>query len=393
MKTNERTHDELTTQKEISCIICNGKLLKIADNLKTASSRADKLYPLAIYKCSNCDHVQKDVNAEYQRHLEDVYKSSYTLPGGGKKTNIVNGGVVCRESNIANYIAKFISNNSDVSVLDVGTGSGFLLKAFSEIHPSFKLAGFDITNEKEALIRMNGATNFYCDSLDKIEERFDLITLNHVAEHLPSPVTTLRQAAALLKPQGIILVIVPCFELVYSDFFFLEHCSHYTENSLNTLAAFSGLSIIDRMDGILGSIEIGFIAKDARRKPQVNPVEAIEWANSLPPYILDNKKQRNLGVFGLNGVGMWLGAMLKGEIAFFVDDDPAKQGNTFAECPIISVSDIPSGSLVMVAFNNPAASIKMCERLAPLRPDVEFLSTPTGQSSFLLSKQGSNFSQ
>ncbi|MFL9880041.1 methyltransferase domain-containing protein [Herbaspirillum rhizosphaerae] len=364
------------TQEKLSCIICKSKLLKIADNLRTASSRADKLYPLSIYKCSNCSHVQKDVNVEYQNHLEDVYKTSYTLPGGGKKTNIVNGNVVCRESNIANYLTKFIADKSDVSVLDVGTGSGYLLKAFSEIHPGFKLAGFDITNEKEALIRENGATNFYHESLERIEERFDVITLNHVAEHLPSPVETLRQATALLKPQGIILVIVPCFELVYSDFFFLEHCSHFTESSLNTLAAFSGLSIVDRMEGVLGSIEIGFIAKDAKRKPEVNPVSAIAWANALPPYILENKKQRTLGVFGLNGVGMWLGAMMKGDISFFVDDDPAKQGSTFAECPIISVTDIPTDSVVIVAFNNPSSSIKMSERLAKLRPDIEFISPP-----------------
>ena len=68
-------------------------------------------------------------------------------------------------------------------------------------------------------------------------------------------------------------------------------------------------------------------------------------------------RKEKIGIFGVNGAGMWLGAVLKGQLSFYVDEDPAKQG-TFAECPIIGVSEIPKDSVVIVAFNNPVASRK-----------------------------------
>jgi hypothetical protein len=63
-------------------------------------------------------------------------------------------------------------------------------------------------------------------------------------------------------------------------------------------------------------------------------------------------------------------------LSFYVDDDPAKQGTRFADCPIISVGEIPEGSVVIVAFNNPEASFKMCERLKQARPEIDFIAPP-----------------
>ena len=73
---------------------------------------------------------------------------------------------------------------------------------------------------------------------------------------------------------------------------------------------------------------------------------------------------------------MWLGTMLKGRLSFHVDDDPAKQGILFVECPIIGVGEIPEDSVVIVAFNNPEASFQMCERLKQTRPEINFVAPP-----------------
>jgi len=108
----------------------------------------------------------------------------------------------------------------------------------------------------------------------------------------------------------------------------------------------------------------------------VTPTEAIAWAQSLPDFIRGYGKERPIGIFGVNGAGMWLGAVLKGQLSFYVDEDPAKQGTEFAECPIIGVSEIPEDSVVIVAFNNPAASRSMCERLKRIRPEINFVAPP-----------------
>jgi len=357
------------------CLICGGPLSAIAENLYAGSSRADMPYPFTLFECSLCGHVQKDVGAKYQARLDEVYRVGYSLPGGGRKSNISGGKVVSREKTLARTLASLLKAKEG-AVLDVGTGTGYLLAAFAEELPRFDIVGHDLNNEKEEFIRANGATDFYAGSLENIPKTFDLITLNHVLEHLADPVTVLKQASALLKPDGYLAVVVPCFKSVYTDFFFLEHCSHFTERSLNVVSALAGLSIVDRLEGKLGRIEIGFVARRSEKAGSASPLEAIEWSQSLPEFVRGLGHRGKIGVFGLNGAGMWLGVMLKGELSFYVDEDPAKQGATFAGCPIIGVADIPDGSVVVVAFNNPEASGKMCERLKALRPEIDFVAPP-----------------
>ncbi len=358
------------------CLICGGRLCTIAENLYAASSRADALYPFTLFECSLCGHVQKDVGPEYQARLDEVYRVAYTLPGSGRKSNISDGKVVSREKSLARTLASLLDTKAGGAVLDVGTGMGYQLAAFSEELPQFDIVGHDLNNEKEEFIRANGATDFYSGSLEDIPKKFDLITLNHVLEHLPEPVTVLKQAAALLKPDGYLAVIVPCFKSVYTDFFFLEHCSHFTESSLNVVSALAGLSIVNRLEGKLGRIEIGFVSQRSANGRSASPLEAVEWSQSLPEFIRGFGRQRKIGVFGVNGAGMWLGVMLKGQLSFYVDEDPSKQGTTFAKLPIMGVAEIPEDSVVVVAFNNPEASRKMCERLKQLRPEIDFVAPP-----------------
>ena len=357
------------------CLICGGRLSTLAENLHAASSRADALYPFTLFECSLCGHVQKDVGPEYQAHLDQVYRVAYTLPGGGRKNNISNGKVVSREKTLARTLASLLDTKQG-AVLDVGTGMGYLLAALAEELPRFDIAGYDLNNEKEQFIRANGATDFYSGSLEDIPKKFDLITLNHVLEHLPDPVTVLKQAKALLKPGGYLAVIVPCFQSVYTDFFFLEHCSHFTESSLNVVSALAGLSIVNRLEGTLGRVEIGFVSRRSEKAGSASPVEALEWSQSLPDFIRGFGRQRKIGVFGVYGAGLWLGVVLKGQLSFYVDEDPLKQGTTFAECPIIGVAEIPEDSVVVVAFNTPEASRNMCERLKQLRPEIDFVAPP-----------------
>ena len=258
----------------------------------------------------------------------------------------------------------------------MGTGAGYLLAAFATELPDWEIVGHDLNNAKEASIRAGGATEFYSGDLSTILGKFDLITLNHVLEHLTDPVTVLKQAVALLKPDGHLVVIVPCFHTVYTDFYFWEHCSHFTPRSLNVVSSLVGLDIVNKMEGLLGTVEIGFIAKRSEKEYPAFAVEAVRWAQSLPGFIRSQAKGKRINIFGVYGVGMWLGAMLKGELSFFVDDDPLKQGTRFAGCLIISVDEVPEGDTVFVAYNNPEASLKMCERLKLHRPGVNFLAPP-----------------
>ena len=66
-------------------------------------------------------------------------------------------------------------------------------------------------------------------------------------EHLDDPAGALRHALALLAPDGMILITVPAFELLWTTHDDInQHRTRYTKATMRALAAASGLHI-DRM--------------------------------------------------------------------------------------------------------------------------------------------------
>ena len=361
-----------------SCIICGQITALFSERILNADSKSGKIIPLSLLRCETCGHLQKS-KSEYTDFEKDYYENLYA-PLGLSKVSFVDGQVKSRHKSLALMCTKFFDGDSEIQILDIGTGDGTLLRAFSEISPHFKLAGFDVSNEKELVIKQNGATDFFHGSLQNINKRFDLITLNHVVEHLVDPVSVLRQASNLLKPNGVLVVVVPSYEYVWSDFFVAEHFSHFNEKSLSLLFAFSELSVVSRLDGGLGDVEIGFVGRNLVKANFLKPNLIIEWVNSLPQYILEKKGDKEVGIFGVQGMGMWISSILKETVSFCVDEDPAKHGKTINSIPVIGVSEIPPNSVVFVTLNNPFSSKLACERLSRIKGDVSFLQVPPQNS-------------
>lgn len=94
----------------------------------------------------------------------------------------------------------------DARVLDFGCGSGrFIVQLMSSSYCNVAGCDFD---PKVAAISIPGLRFFQgIDSL--VNERFDVITLNYVIEHLPDPVGTLRQLVGHLAEGGFIYIRTP----------------------------------------------------------------------------------------------------------------------------------------------------------------------------------------
>ncbi len=95
------------------------------------------------------------------------------------------------------------------SLLDVGCGSGAFLQRMRQ-------SGWRVTGtepDPNAAARLRDRLGFpVFSSVDEVEarpERFDLVTMSHVIEHVPDPLRMLRQLAALLAPGGRLMVTTP----------------------------------------------------------------------------------------------------------------------------------------------------------------------------------------
>ena len=379
------------TVSDATCLICRGTVLQDLVQgriLRGATTKADALHPFRLMQCRDCGHVQKALNADWHAAMDGLYERHYDdYRVVGRQVNFVGGKIVNRDGLAVQKLDAMLALAEAGTMLDIGCGAGRFLEAFRAEKPLWSLAGYDVGDlHKDSVRELSGADFFHgLDALREIPRKFDLITLNHVVEHLTDPVAVLRDAAALLKPDGALVVRVPSFLAVNTDFFLLEHCSHFTTETLSNTLALAGIEIVKEVADF-SPIEIGLIARRAQSTYVPAPygvgvimqraLQCLAWAESLPGFVRVNTHGRKAGLLGVGGAGIWLGVYLRGEIAFYVDEDPGKQGHNFAGCPIIRAGEIPPEAIVFVTFNNPEASQRICARLSETHPGNLFLAPP-----------------
>jgi len=94
-------------------------------------------------------------------------------------------------------------------VLDYGTATGEFLEFLQQ--NNFSVSGVE-PNEKARTV-VNKKLNYKVSvSIDEVHEKFDVITLWHVLEHIPDLDTVIVKLRQRLTPGGIILVAVPNFK-------------------------------------------------------------------------------------------------------------------------------------------------------------------------------------
>ena len=137
-------------------------------------------------------------------------------------------------------------------VLDVGCGTGSFIMGVSEMSRS--VSGI----EPNAVLRNRLASMGYDIRRDVSElrqdETFDVITLNHVFEHLVEPLETMKALLKHLDKDGLVIIEVPHsrdfllntldLESFKSFTFWSEHLILHTEGSLRTFLLKSGFSSV-----------------------------------------------------------------------------------------------------------------------------------------------------
>ena len=103
-----------------------------------------------------------------------------------------------------------VAPSVDARVLDVGCGSGDFLRTL-EAQGFRDLTGVDPFLPFEP--RRHGACRFLRGDVSQLRgDRYDVVTMHHVIEHAADPQRLLRDAAAVLAPDGVMLVRAPLLD-------------------------------------------------------------------------------------------------------------------------------------------------------------------------------------
>lgn len=130
---------------------------------------------------------------------------------------------------ILNIIGGFLKNGKNKAVLELGCGNGELLKNIAKKYENLdKLIGVDFYNAPENL---PNNVQFVKQNIENLEinEKFDLVILNHVFEHIKNPLGLIERIKKVLKPYGRILIVVPNRKGFRNEarVYLPEHGKHY----------------------------------------------------------------------------------------------------------------------------------------------------------------------
>lgn len=206
-----------------------------------------------VFRCNNCGtfflNIKIDKHYYNKYYKTDYYKSNFNGLINLFLTSLGNFSSHRKQQ----YILSKFYKNKRVKLLDIGCGTGEFLKSLNKIR--FDKFGVEINPIGAELCRKNGLKIFNEDILIKDfgNEKFDVITLWHVLEHIEKPMELLNKVHQILENNGILVLATPNtdslgFKFGRKYWFHLDSPRHlilYNQKNVNWLLEESGFKIIE----------------------------------------------------------------------------------------------------------------------------------------------------
>ena len=303
----------------------------------------DLWFPLAINRCTQCDHLQLthavDPALIYTRYL-------YVSGTSGTYLEYMKW--------YASFVLETLTTYTDrmgpYSVLDIGCNDGSQLDAFKEL--LFRTYGVDpARNLFEASSKRHPIVCGFWNAeiASRYTNSMDVVTTQNSFAHIPDPLAYLKLCKDCIKDDGKIFIQTSQADMVLNgefDTIYHEHISYYNAESMKRLAERAGLYLIDVVKTpIHGTSYIFILSKKPANQARVENILATEsklhmdstyreWATGVKDLLVRLKDQideyRHYGYavvgYGAAAKGMTLINASDIHLDAVVDDNPLKQG-------------------------------------------------------------------
>jgi 2-polyprenyl-3-methyl-5-hydroxy-6-metoxy-1,4-benzoquinol methylase len=205
------------------------------------------------FQCKDCQTVFL-VNTKFTKKYYDTYYNFdgyYSENVGLKKIleELLDRYSQMKKQNIITSSIK--KKSKKIKILDVGAGEGkFLSSLNSNI---FKKYGIELDKKSYEICRKKRLTVYNEDILKKDfkKEKFTIITLWHVIEHIPNPEKLFKKLSAILENDGRIIIATPNieskgFEMAKAKWFHMDaprHIMLFSELGIEKITKKTGFSI------------------------------------------------------------------------------------------------------------------------------------------------------
>jgi 2-polyprenyl-3-methyl-5-hydroxy-6-metoxy-1,4-benzoquinol methylase len=233
--------------------------MRVCPNCKSNEHRLRiKEKEFLIGECNSCGLVFLLNPPDESVIYEDYYQIEFKGKDYNESSNFPHLKKIFEINNQRTALIKELTNDKkNLSVLDIGCGSGLFLKSCRD--EGFTCEGIDVSNTALKFARDEFGLTVYnkpVDELIKEYKKYDLITLWHVLEHFLEPIDELHKIKDLLSPKGILLIEVPNLKSIKFRLSGnkwkggnhpLYHRSFFTSKTLSSTLKESGFNDVSRL--------------------------------------------------------------------------------------------------------------------------------------------------
>jgi 2-polyprenyl-3-methyl-5-hydroxy-6-metoxy-1,4-benzoquinol methylase len=386
------------TSTEVSCHICNGQLDHF-EEFGVFRQIASDCQPyqrggcLAI--CQACGTVQRPVTPDWQRTAQEIYDDYQLFSQGLEQLeefifHSESGGKSSRSFKMLSWLDSVFKLPENGSLLEIGCGNGGFLASFSSYRPQWTLTGLDVTENGKKLIEKIPNAFYVKGSLESLDStsKYNLVVLSHTLEHIPNPLSFLKEVLEKLSDNGVIFVQGPDLNSAPFDILVADHCSFFTSQTLTYLLQESGFFPLNVSTNTLPK-EMSVLGQKRAERVHERPIIKIDFSSAKKAiinninFLLSLRNQAlklregflDIGIFGSSISSSWLFGELS-VVKFFVDENPKRIGSTHLGSPILSPDNLSNRDIVLMPLRHDIAK-SIADRLhADLGLDKVFVLPP-----------------
>lgn len=203
------------------CPLCNN------NNTVTQFSARDWLITNEVFPiihCTNCGHLFTG-NAPTGEKLSEYYQSENYTSHTDKATEGALYSTI-KQLNLwwkLRLLRRYTPHQTEI--LDYGCGTGDFL-AYCHVHAKMNPTGYDPSDKAISQLRTKYQFSLIENQTEISHRAFDIITLWHVIEHIPNPLSVIQKLVFSLKPEGILVLAMPN-HLSFDAKFYKENWAAY----------------------------------------------------------------------------------------------------------------------------------------------------------------------
>lgn len=237
-------------EKLNECPVCNSDNIS---NYKIVKDHTVSNESFVIMKCGNCNFQFTNPRPDAE-NISQFYKSEDYISHTNKGNNPINViYLLVRKysTSIKIKLINSVTKKPKGKILDYGCGTGYFLHAIQK--EGWKVYGVEPDTEarKIAESELGFTLEKNIKPLVKKAEKFDVITLWHVLEHIHDLNGIINQLKTLLKEKGKLIIAVPNIDSLdnklydedWAAYDVPRHLYHFNKETMKTLILKHGMKI------------------------------------------------------------------------------------------------------------------------------------------------------